>query len=421
MTAALLAIYAFTCAALLWDGWRRSNPFVELTFLAGAGSSIVLLPQGLALWLAGDVLPETGLAKAFLMAALSNLALLAGWRRYAPLPAAPPPAHRPPELRRAFWWGALFIAIGLASSVALAGLSGGLLGQFTSSGATTLEWRGMPVAWVFFVSFLMTGIALTALAALGLHSRPRLLVPLAASLLPLAWIILLNRRSAAAALATTVAGVFAFGSSRRPPRWAVPALLGAGVVTAFVFPALRGNDFVQGDFSRLESLEPGRVVAEGLVNPDAEFTHLVYGMAVTSADDAYEFGAGFYNQFVTLFVPKLLVGEAAKQDLLFRTSASDYFNNSLGWSARPTTAPTGPGCAFRQFGYFGCFYFFLMARALRMLSEKARGENDVFLQTFFIILLAPAVASMTNDIYTLYHPVFIHLPALLAARHFCHA
>jgi hypothetical protein len=421
MTTALAAIYAFSCAALLWDGWKRSNPFLELTFLAGVGSTTVLLPQGLGMWLAGTDVPEGALARAFLMAALSNGALLAGWRWYAPPPTAPAPPRHPVAPGRAFWWGALFIAIGYAASAALARYTGGLFGQFTSEGAYTVEWRGMPVVWVFFVSFVMTGITLTALTALTLRSRLRLALPLAAALLPLCWVLLLNRRNVAASLAIAAAGALAFGRLRTPPRWIAPALLAGAFLVTFVFPALRGNDFARGDFSRLRDLDPSRVIAASLETPDGEFMHLVYGMAVTRADGAYEFGTGFYNMFVTLFVPKLLVGSQFKQDLLVRATDSDYFHNSLGWSARPTTAPTGPGCAYRQFGYFGCVYFFLLGRAMRVLAEKARRGNDPFVQTLFIILLAPAVAAMTNDIYTLYHPLLVHLPALAVARHFSRA
>ena len=242
-----------------------------------------------------------------------------------------------------------------------------------------------------------------------------------ASLLPLCWVLLLYRRNVAAALLTTLAGVLWFASKRALPRWTVPIFLAAGLLVAFLFPSLRGNDFVRGDLSRLETFDPGRILAAGLVDPDGEFTHLAYGIAVTDADSSYEYGTGFYNLWVALFVPKLIVGEELKQGLFVRLSDSDYFNNSLGWSARPTTAPTGPGSAYRQFGYLGCLYFFMVARALRILAEKARRKNDVFLQTFFIILLAPAVAAMTNDIYTLYHPLFVHLPALLMARHFSRA
>ncbi len=277
----------------------------------------------------------------------------------------------------------------------------------------------MPVVWAFFTSFLITGMALTALAALGLRSRWRLAAPLLAALLPLGGVLFLYRRSVAAALFTTAVGVLAFSTRRAPPRWTAPALLAGGLAITFLFPALRGNDFVRGDFSRLRDFEPVRVVSSGLANPDAEFAHLACGIAVTDADWGYELGTGFYNMGVALFVPKLLLGEELKQSLFIRITDSDYFNNSLGWSARPNTAPTGPGCAYRQFGYLGCLYFFLVARGMRILAEKARRRNDLLIQTLFIILLAPAVAAMTNDIFTLYHPLFVHLPALLIARRFC--
>ncbi len=420
MTFTLLAIYAFTCAALLWDGWKRPNPFVELTFLTGAASSAVLLPQAVGLALAGGVVPETALWKACAMAALSNGALLAGWRWHRPAPA-PAPTRRMPDprvLHRAFRWGALFVAAGLAASFALASVTGGLFGQFTSEGAYAVEWRGMPVVWAFFVSFLITGMVLAALAALRLRSRAMLLVPIAAAVLPVCWVLLLNRRNVAAALFTSAAGVLAFASRRSIPRWTAPALLAGGLALAFVFPALRGNDFVRGDFTRLRELDLGQAIAAGTVSPDGEFTHLACGIAVTDADHAYELGTGFYNLWIALFVPKLLVGDDVKQSLFVRLHDSDYFRNSLGWTARPTTAPTGPGCAYRQFGYLGCVYFFLLGRGMRLLREKAARENDPFVQTFFIILLAPAIAAMTNDIYTIYHPLFVHLPALAVARWF---
>jgi hypothetical protein len=138
---------------------------------------------------------------------------------------------------------------------------------------------------------------------------------------------------------------------------------------------------------------------------------------VTDENHMYQYGAGIYNTFIADFVPKLWFGEQTKADLFIRLPSVDHTANSEVWEMPYGMVPTGPGSAYKEFGFFGATWFYFLGRFMRYLWTRATNTSDVISQAMYAMALTCSVACLTNDMYAIYGPVFTFwLPVLCLVK-----
>jgi hypothetical protein len=396
----LLLLFGAACLLLILRPLRHRSGVLQFPFLAGCGLLGFLFPQAAGIVRNGLLAPPDGVAQALFMCTLTALAVYAGW--YEPTPAKW--AARRPEscpVRRLYWIGAFFLAVGLAGFLKLTSLSGGVLDHYSTHGNYALEWRGMPVVYDFFALYLIPGFALCGLAALALKSGARL-VPLALALaVQLAAVVLLGRRSALVAILLGIGCLLYFGKRWLPPRSVILCAAPLVGLAMFLAPQYRNHSQIDSDHNRIGDLDAGAIlssVAEGERN---EFWAMANTIHAAAEDRAYGYGTGVYNTLVLLFVPKLLVGEDAKDEMLIHPGGPG------GWQMPYGMVPTGPGSAFREFWFFGCLWFYGVSRLMRYLWLRADAGRDMKMQAVYMCLLTPAVASVAMDMHVAYPPILM--------------
>ena len=394
----LLAAFGGACVLLLASGLRRRSGVFEFPFLAGGGLLAFLFPQALGLVTGGDPAPHDGMVRALLMSTLCALAIYVGWREKTPERWSAP-ADREYPLRRLYGMGLGALAIGLAGFLKLVSLSGGIAAHYSTHGNYALEWKGMPVVYDFFSLFLIPGLLLCGLAGLAMGSKLRLIAPTIALTVHLAAIVFLGRRLVLVSVALSIGCLLYFGKGWAPPRRLALAPLLA--VAIWIAPEYRKHSQIGGDIERLREMDFHTLLGAAADGGQHEFWAMANYIHATTADGLYECGAGVYNIWVILFVPKLIVGEAGKAAMMIPTRAA-----AGGWQMPYGMVPTGPGSAYRQFWFYGCVWFYGLSRWMRYLWLRA-GAGDRLAQAGYMFLLTPAVTAVVSDMFAIYTPLFL--------------
>jgi len=260
----------------------------------------------------------------------------------------------------------------------------------------------MPVVYDFFAQYLTPGLVLCGLSGLLLGGRLRLLPPAAALAVQLAGIVFLGRRALLVSVVASVGCLLYFGRGWTPRRRLVLCAAPVLALAVFLAPEYRKHSQIGGDIERLRDLDvPGLIGAEA-DGGQHEFWAMANYIHATASDGLYEYGAGAYNTFVLLFVPKLIVGEAGKAAMMIPTRET-----AGGWQMPYGMVPTGAGSAYHQFWFFGCLWFYAVSRLMRYLWLRASASGDLMAQAAYMFLLTPAVACVVNDMYAIYVPVFM--------------
>lgn len=411
----LLGSFGAACLLLLAPALRQRSGILEFPFAAGCGLLGFLFPQAVAVAASGDAAPHDGVVKALLMSTLSALAVYVGWHEAAPARWSAPRQTRYP-VRRLYWIGMAALGVGMAGFLKLASLSGGVLAHYSIHGNYALDWRGLPVVYDFFAQYLMPGLVLCGLSGLLLGGKLRLLPPAAALAVHLAGIVFLGRRSLLVSVVASAGCLLYFGKGWAPGRrlvlWSAPLL----ALAVLIAPEYRKHSQIGGDIERLRDLDLRTIIGADSDGGRHEFWAMANYIHSTSEDGLYERGAGLYNTWVLLFVPKLIVGEAGKAAMLIPTRQA-----AGGWRMPYGMVPTGAGSAYRQFWFFGCLWFYALSRLMRYLWLRASAGGDLIPQTVYVFLLTPAVASVVNDMYAIYVPIFMFwIPLALLTWGTCH-
>ena len=413
MTSWLLwAIWAGACLLLIGHGLRRKAGVLQFPFLAGAAMAWWLLPQAVHVLRNPDGVPEGGLIKALVMCLLCTTALYVGWRTRLPrrrIHSVGRLAHP----RSSYRIGLLLLAIGLWGYYKLTSLTGGALEFYSVNGAYALEWRGLPVAYTFFAAYLLPGYVITLTAALKLRSLVRALpaaVPVAVNVLT---IIFLGRRGVLVGFLLSTACVLYFAKHWLPPRSFVIALSLPVSLFMIVAPYYRTYSQIGADHSRIAQLDLGSQFSG---NYGIEFRTMVHLTETADSQRLFQYGMGCYNALIALFVPKLLVGADQKERLFLPVPSPRDQSEYARLVLMQGGVPTGPFSAFEQFWYFGAAWYYLLARAMRFLWERAL-RGDEWAQTSYAASLMYVVGAVVNDLHTAWVPaVQFVLPLAIVYR-----
>jgi hypothetical protein len=397
----LLVLFGAACGLLLMPVLRSRAAVLQFPFAAGCGLLGFLFPQALGLVRNGSVAPAGAMTKALVMCILTALAVYAGWYDRPPARWSEPARRRYP-VGRLYWIGAAALGVGAAGFLKLTALNGGVVAHYSVPSGAAVEWRGLPVAYDFLAQYFVPGLALCGSAGLLLGGRLRLLLPSLVLAVQVARVVFLGRRAVLVSVLVSVACILFFGKRWLPSRRLVLCAAPLVALAMFLAPEYRKHSQIGGDIERLGEMDTRTLLGSLADGGPHEFWAMANYMQATAEDGVYECGAGVYNTFVLLFVPKLIVGEAGKAALLIPVNQA-----AGGWQMPYGMVPTGPGSAFRQFWFLGGLWFYGLGRLMRYLWLRATAGGDLFAQAAYTFLLTPAIASVVNDMYAIYPPVFM--------------
>lgn len=430
MTIALLTIFLVLSGATIAWGLMDKSRFYQFPTLAGAAWLFYIGPMAIGVVNNPEMVPwrareSQGIEDALLVSTLCVLFGFIGYtfrlrrRRAIEAPRAPQPGYADDVL---FAAGLAFLVIASVALLALAGLSGGLLSHYSTGGHYSLEWRGLPVAYAFFVRLFYVAIALCLFATLQRVTPLRLAVLAASILLPLANAVLLARRTPLVIIVITLMSVLYLCRGWAPGRATLAAVLLLGGVMVIVVPHYRAYSQLGADHSQILRVDPLAVVqdiTEGDVYP--EFVYPCVQIPATEAADEYNYGIGFYNRFIRMWIPSLIFGRETKESLLL--DAVDFRRHTLAysnWLPNYGWIPTATVDVFREFGYAGPLLFLLVGALFRRLWEWARSGSAagiVFYASVIFTSMTLVISGITPLISDMaYFALFLTPVFLLAKR-----
>jgi hypothetical protein len=269
----------------------------------------------------------------------------------------------------------------------------------------------------FIASYLAPALVFCCLTAIKRRSILRLIPAGIVVAIQLATIIFLGRRSDTVSLFLSVACILYFARGWLPPRLLVYALMPLAAAGMFLAPAYRTHSEFEADRSALKNIDATATVESVFAGQRAEFWSLCYIVQITDDSALYHYGAGFYNELIFMFVPKLIVGEEGKAALVIPVQYPYHIANNYEWVIPYGMVPTGPGVAYEEFWFFGAALFYLLSRFLKYLWIRATEGGDLVSQGMYALTVTYAMSSLTNDLFAIYGPIFMFcLPILLITR-----
>lgn len=385
-----LIFLVITCIMILVWGLVKKERILQYPFFMASIFFAFLVPQALALSLSPGSVPSHAVNRILLY---STLCLLMCWVGYK----FPPKLKRisaiafPMRLCRVMKLAWLFVVFGNACSLAL--------NRITIQVTDTGTWTGPATILYFFSKASLVGGTILLLLALSYHYKARInLAGCAFALYPtIVAIIYAGRRQPTATVCIIlVLGVF-FSRHISPPRWLVASIV---ISTAFLIPllgALRG-DFWQLLLSGNLAISDIRVPFHTLLQGEIlELRNAALIAEASNSTGQYGYGTGFWNSIVFQFVPGQWLGYGFKESLYIKVtnySLLELFN----YKPHTGTTITGVGDSFREFGYFGCFSFLLIAFLFKNLWIAAVHFRSLYSQILYIGLVSPALVGLTHGI-----------------------
>lgn len=164
---------------------------------------------------------------------------------------------------------------------------------------------------------------------------------------------------------------------------------------------LKTSDNTSEFFQRLFSeMDFGKNLKDFYVNAKSiELVNAGYMIDHTYKNNDYTLGSGYWNELVTRFVPAQFVGPELKKALKLKVTlmprSSDkqakYNPNYVLGSTN-----TGIGDSFKEFDYFGSFFFFLVGMFMRRLWHSIEETRNPFMQALYAVLLIEGVVGLTH-------------------------
>ena len=421
------AFVVITVSTIIWSLKRKDRVF-QYPLLSGSVWLFYVGVQALGVMINPRMLPHGALADHGVEKALfvATCCVLCGFWGYIAKQTKVKVHNKKPHrlfVERRLWFGGiLLILLAWASQLKLAGLSGGLLVHYSVEGSYTLNWSGLPVAFVFFTRLVYPGLAICLRRALKRPSFTAWSVVAAGAALPLANIVLLARRNEAVILVLVIALAYFFERGWVPKRSTVIAAMVIGSVMVIVVPSYRAHSQLGADSSKIWSIDVKETVISQIIDGDrSEFHYPVVQLAATDRAMEFNYGIGFYNRVVKEWVPSILVGRSFKEKLLL--DAVDFRSHTLlyyGWAPQYGWIPTAIVDVFREFWYLGALLFYPLGRWMKNLWIRAIA-GSAGSRIFYIAVAPLAMISVISGLtlmvsQLIYYLVFLGPIILLSRR-----
>ncbi len=402
MIVLLAIVLCLLCAGLIAWGLVDRKRVLEFPFLAAWAVALQILPQLYAVRSTEVPYPEDGPSRVLLMTIFCLAMTAAGYSI---------PGRRPAVPQWRFEGARLLI--GATVLVGVGQLFGFLIRRLPEDVTRAAQWSGTPVAYLFFANLAPYGFAIALALFLKFKNTWAFLLLIPNLISTLATIILYGRRTVTATFFLTILCLLWFTKRWLPPRTLV--VVGLLVFGIFVFSA--------GDYRHVMISDDEARWAEvreidflGNLRPDAmvggstnEMVNAMYYMSAVSDTREFDLGLSLYNGLVAAYVPRQLVGEAAKASLM--VDLPDQAFKVFGYEPNIGSCQTGIAEAFLSFWYLGCLLYFLLGLVMRRLWDGAMA-GSLPSQVIYVSLLALYLGTYDGTIQNFTVP-WVHLAVFL--------
>jgi hypothetical protein len=414
-----LWIFVAMLVAIIGKGLIKPARFFEFPYFMAATFAIFVLPQVISFRSFPGSAPLESIPMVLLM---TNLCLASCYFGHLLPPSRWIVRHSntPVNLDRLLHVGAVFVFVSFFFTY--------LITRMTTAETGGTQWSGRVTIYHFFASLASPALSICLIVAIRRRSAMAWILTGLASVIPLYSIIFYGRREGATVFVLTIALTLFYFRRAIPPRLAVIGAIGfamlaipatgtfRGAMSTGGFDAAKQIDII-GNFQRFLNEESILELRNAAV--------LIY---TTRLYDTYEFGAGYWDELVFRFVPAQIVGAETKASLMLgRTRIKDDGEDEgIEIGIRNYTAPkgstvTGMGDSFREFGYFGCLFFALMAIIFRSLWETSLQPEAYFAKLLYILTATSAMRAVTHQTSDflpglLYNLIFLGLAVLYARK-----
>lgn len=414
----ILQIWIFVAllSGILIKGFMKPKRLLEYPYFMAATFLVFILPQVISLKRFPGMAPLESLTPVMIM---TNLCLASCYLGYLIPPSKWIARHGsvPVRIDRLFQVGVIFIFVSIFFSY--------LISLMTAEETGGSMWTGRATIYLFFSQLVYPGFSIVFLTALTRRSFGAWFFTFLAALNPIITIVFAGRRESAALFVLTIGLTLFFHRRIIPPR----LVIASGLVFAMLaIPATakyrtavsqegvvgaKGIDLI-GNFSRFLNEESILELRNAAV--------LIYA---TEVRENYDYGTAYWDQLVFRFVPAQIFGREFKENLMFEEPKIDEEKEEeVEIGIRSFTPPkgstlTGMGDSFKQFGYFGCLFFAVVALIFRSLWETALQPNTFFAKLLYIQTSTSAMRSVTHQTVDFfpglfYNVVFLGLAVLYA-------
>lgn len=412
-----VSVFVLLASFILLKGLAKPQRFLEYPYFMAATFVVFIFPQIISLQRFPGTAPLESLTPVMVM---TNLCLACCYFGYLLPPSQWIAKHgsTPVNLDRLFHVGVVFIFVSFFFNILISQMTYEERGGTMATGRVTI--------YLFFSGLVYPGLSISMLTAMARRSSVAWLFVGLAMIIPIQSIILAGRREGAALFVLTIALTLFYHKRFAPPRIAVVIGLAFAMVAIPATGTYRGA-MSTGGFDAVKQINLvenfDRFLNEEAILELRNAAVLIY---VTAQRADYEFGTGYWDQLVFRFVPAQIVGSELKESLMFGKLSSDSgggedeteigtrtFKRSKG------STVTGMGDSFKQFGYFGCLFFALLAVIFRSLWETSLQPNTFFAKLLYIQTSTSAMRAVTHQTVDyfpglLYYLVFLGFAVLYA-------
>jgi len=405
-----ITFFSFVIASLglIIYGLRSKTGMLQYPFLMGTVFVCYLLYQALGMFLHRGYIPTGPFAESLLMLTLCCLGCMVGYR-FRPLHFVRPQVRYKPQ--RLLYGGLFLIIIAWFGYYKLTSLTGGLFSFFSTEGGYSYTWSGLPVRYNFFVAMVYPGLTLCLVAYELRPSRKAFTICALGLILPLAYVVLMGRRTTAAWLVLTLLLHMYWSRRYLLPRAFIAVFLFFGLVALYVGPKYRSYSQLGADHSQILNISIKESLSQAL-NPERidAFKNGVYVVGAFSESGNYGYGSLFYDQLVINFVPRQIFGDELRSALMLK-GGYDFIDKQTVKTVdyyRPANEfISGYAELYSQFSYFGCLYFLLLGIIFKNLWIGATTYSSPTCRILYMNLITIAMATIA------YSPSFAVAKALI--------
>ncbi len=398
MDAFTLILIAIICSYFVVAGFVDTGRVFRFPFLFCAAVMIWTLPTAYTTFWDRSIINDQVYTLAITNAGLCLIGALIGYHCVSGCRKA---AHQGPTLdsARLFTANLPSLLLGIGASLYVLRI-----------GVDVEEWRGWPVYAIFVARFLRPALLVSLIATLLRPTKWKWSCVVVATFIPVYAAVVYFRRSDVffTLLLTGIALNIVRGW--KVPRLAVPLAMGAAFFVAILFPNFRSDPYKASNITgTVDSFEEVQNYLSG--ERSNEFIEGALTMDAIRQSGLYGWGTGFFNQFVSQYVPRGLVGEDFKDSLLVGQFIPVTARYLVGFDYyKPYLSPSGFTQAFCEFGWGGGFLLAGFGWLIAKLEYKAFSGTSIFwllLHCYCAVMVPFSVYGSLTEIPTLLVPVAI--------------
>lgn len=386
--------------------WKPARIF-EYPFFIAAVFAVFIVPQAISLVHFKGQVTEEDVTMVLLMSILCMTMAILGYR-LPPSKGIVTFFSRPadPDRLLQVGWGLILIALGSAV------LQSRVSAKFADDGGLT----GSLTILFFFGGLAFPGFAICLTLLRERVTPMRLWGVVVGSLVPL--LSLYHGRREPAVVFLLIIFLTRFYKNRKAPN---PILIFSGM--AFMMLAIPATGVYR------QYLYEGRVGDMKKFDLIGNFQEFVNSESLLELRNAaalirsnrmltkLELGAGYWDYMVFRFVPAQIVGREFKDGLMISADSQNIYKRKLATSYELPVGSTitGMGCAFEQFGWFGCLFFAVQGMIMRSIWITTLQRHAIFGQLLYILIASSAMRSVTHQTVDFLPGVFYYLVFIVGA------